>query len=428
VALADIEFNGMKLDDVRVVDEYVTHVTRRNELAQELDALSNGINPRSSKQVAELLYDVLKFDEPVDYKGNPYRTPGGARQVDDAVISKLKPKTDEQRKFLECKKEFASIDADLTKNLEFFYGVVKEGNGIFTARFNQTVTRTHRLSSSGNPLNFEMFDKPKSVQFQNLPRKFKKLFKARYDKWSVVELDLAQLEFRVAGYLCNDQQILTDVINREDIHMFSSEELTKAGQETDRQNAKKHTFKPLYGGKSGTSAEKAYYAAFNAKYKGVTTTQQKWINTVLLNKELRLPNGMVFYWPDVKQENGWVNYTANICNYPVQHFATAEIVPILLYEIWSKCKSKKMETFLTNTIHDSVIAEVPPYELDQYYDIIKEAVEYVYTFLKDMYDIEFFIPLGYEVKTGINLGEGKEFKVETATPFEFIPDTYNEDY
>ena len=59
--------------------------------------------------------------------------------------------------------EYSKLHAALSKNLEFFYGVVMEKDGKFRAQFNQIVAATHRLTSSGVPLKFTRFAKPKNV-------------------------------------------------------------------------------------------------------------------------------------------------------------------------------------------------------------------------------------------------------------------------
>src|SRR5207302_5590559 len=176
------------------------------------------------------------------------------------------------------------------------------------ASINQTVTDTHRLSSSGRRGGF---------QFHNFDRAFKPLFRARGAGSVMVEADAPQLEFRAAAFLGNDEVAKRDIIEGADIHAFTASIL-----KTSRQNAKPHTFKPLYGGMSGTAAEKRYYAAFRAKYKGVYEEQTRWTWEVLNKKQLRIASGLIFYWPDTEiSRSGYISNTSSIFNYPVQSFA-----------------------------------------------------------------------------------------------------------
>jgi len=102
----------------------------------------------------------------------------------------------------------------------------------------------------------------------------------------------------------------------------------------------------------------------------------------------------------------------------VQYLATAEIIPIALIKAWHELKARGLETFITNTIHDSIIAEVHPDEVDEYKQIMTEAfTTYVYYYLERVYDIKFFIPLGIGIKIGDNWGEAEEEKIESEPPY-----------
>lgn len=409
-ALADIEMNGMVLDKERVYETYNEYNRQFLAKSKELDALTGGINWRSPKQVAEYLYDVLGFEEVTDYRGEPIRTKTGNRATDSDTIDKLKIRTEDQRRFVELKQELNKLGAALSKSLEFFKGVCDEQDCKFFAQFNQTVTRTHRLSSSGIPMLFSEFKKEKSVQFQNMDRNFKKLFRSRHDGWLMAEADGAQLEFRVGGFLGQDAMVYYDITHDVDIHQFTADTLTAAGQPTNRQEAKAHTFKPLYGGNSGTNAEKEYYSAFREKYRGLYETQRGWVNQVLNNKFLQTPWGLRYYWPDTRMESsGYVTNTQSIFNYPVQALATAEIIPIAVVYLWHR--SKDMQMFIVNTIHDSVICEIPPDEQELFKELSVQCFTHdVYNYLDKVYNLQFNFPLGTGCKIGEHWSEGEEIK------------------
>ena len=408
--LADIEFNGLYLDGEKVEDTYRDYTSRFEKLESELGAFTGGINLRSPKQKAEFLYDTLGFSELTDGRGNPLRTPSGGRRTDTDVIGRLKASNKRQREFVELYRDYNKLNAAITKNLDFFHGVVKERDNVFFGQFNQSVTQTHRLSSSGRAINFELFGgKSKSVQFQNLPRQFKPLFTARHEGWKVGEIDGAQLEFRVAAHLGKDA-IATDAIRSGfDVYSFTAQILTENGEPTQRQGAKAHTFKPLYGGRSGTRAQQAYYEAFRERYQGISSTQQRWIDAVLSSKKLTIPSGLEFFWPDTKLERNYVTNTPIICNYPVQSYATADIIPIAVTRLWHEMKAHKLQSFLINTIHDSAISEVHPDEEDTVKELGFYAfTEYVYFYLKQVYNDEFTVPLGAEFKLGSHWSTGEE--------------------
>lgn len=403
--LADIEFNGICLDAERVNGEYRETIKRYNDLSRRLEEFAGGLNWNSPKQVAEFLYDRLGFTEPKDRRGNPIRTGSGQRSASVSTLAQLSPRNQQQRDFLRIYKQRNKVSAALTKNLEFFKGVVDERESIFGANFNQTVTRTHRLSSSGRSIQFERDGKARSTQFQNLPRAYKPLFRARNSGWKVGEGDGAQLEFRVAAFLGQDKRARSDIADGVDVHQFTADVIGCS-----RQEAKADTFKPLFGGQSGTKAQQKYYKAFREKYRDITSTQQGWIDEVLRTKALETITGLKFYWPDTRMDrSGYVTNTTSISNYPIQSFATADIIPIVVVYQWHRMKAAGMESFLVNTIHDSTITEVHPEETALYREIVIQAfTEDLVRYLDNVYNIQFNVPLGVGLKIADNWGEGDE--------------------
>jgi DNA polymerase I-like protein with 3'-5' exonuclease and polymerase domains len=410
-ALADIEGVGLKLNEERVNDEFHRASAEYHNLCEAIDKITGGINVNSPKQLSEFLYDTLEFKELTRGRGSnsqPDRTASGGRRTDAATISKLVPKTKKQREFLALKKDQSRINAELTKALTKFKECCDAGD-LLHATFNQCRTATHRLSSSGTRYN---------VQFQNLARKFKPLFKAREDDWLLAEIDGAQLEFRVAAFLGNDEQAISDIRNGVDVHTFTADTISAAGQPTTRQEAKAHTFKPLYGGSSGTKAEVAYYTAFKEKYSGVAQAQEAWIDEVLSQKKLRIPSGLEFFWPDTKMtRTGFVTNTQSICNYPVQSFATADIIPIAITRLWHELKSNNLNSFINNTVHDSAIMEVHPEEVSTVRGLAESCfTEHVYSYLSNVYHVSFNVPLGTGFKAGKHWSEGEEITTQVEPP------------
>ena len=406
--LVDIESRGMHLDYDRVLQENIKYEREFADISRQISEFTGGTNLNSPKQVAELLYERLGFNELKDRRGNPLRTAANGRLTDAASVATLKATNKKQRRFLELFAERGRLNAALTKNLRFFRGICEEKDGIFYASYNQTVTQTHRLSSSGVKVALDIFDgKEKGIQLQNSPRIFKRLYSPRTDGWLLGEIDGAQLEFRVAAFLGADERARSDIEDGVDVHQFTATTLTEAGEETTRQEAKSRTFKPLYGGYSGTDAERAYFDEFKKKYHGVAEAQQRWIDEVLTYKQLRTVTGLIFYWPDTKvTRSGYVTNTTSICNFPVQMFATADIIPVALTINYYYLKRELLESFIVNTIHDSVIGEVAPGEEEEYSEIGRWSFnEGVLEYLKEVYSIDFDVPLDSECKLGHHWGD-----------------------
>lgn len=407
--LADIEKNGMQLDGERVREEYDVIAGKLEQVNADLADQAGNINFRSSKQLAALLYDKLGFAELLGRGGEPKRTAGGGRCTDAATISMLDAKTEAQRRFSETISLYSNLKYE-HDTIGKMLACVEENGGLLQARFNQSVTQTHRLSSSGEKY---------AIQFQNIKRTFKRLFKARRPEWLVGESDGAQLEFRVAAHLGRDARAGHDIRTEFDVHRFTASVLNRVSEDAvtkaQRQDAKPHTFKPLYGGRSGTKREVEYYAAFRARYPGIYNTQQGWTTSVLRNKKLRTETGLYFYWPDTKLDarSGYITNSTSIFNYPVQSLATADIIPIALVYMWHRLRAAGLQAFIVNTIHDSIIAEVHPSSVEGFQELSRTCfTDDVFSYLGRVYRITFSVPLGVETKVGTHWNDGiiEEFK------------------
>jgi DNA polymerase I-like protein with 3'-5' exonuclease and polymerase domains len=425
-ALAAIEGHGMHIEAGIVGEKYRESATKLAAATAAVDEFTGGINPNSPKQVVEFVYHVLKFTPKYRGKGKN-KQPIYSTKIDDLLA--LKATNRRQREFVKLKKEYSKYNAEVTKNLLFFHGVATDNRidipeGVFFAKFNQCVTVTHRLSSSGIKRLFLLLTDAKgknvlkSVQFQNFSRQFKCLFTPRKKGWSMGEADGSQLEFRVAAFLGQCKVATQAIVNNLDVHTDTMNVLCEAGQPTTRQEAKPHTFKPLFGGSTGTKAEVEYYKWFASHYSGIAKAQQRWIDGAQRTKEVKMIHGFTFFFPDCHMnQNGYVTNSTNIKNYPVQHFATAEIIPIAVVYMWHAMK--EMESFLVNTIHDSVISEVHPDEHQQFTEYSLHAfTTCVYHYLKEVYGVEFNVPLGIGVKIGTpNWGTGDEVKCVPMPPY-----------
>lgn len=424
--LAHIEPYGMELDGPRVMEEYETLVKRRAELKAELTTIARG-GKLKGPQLVELVYGtpseekphLLGFEELTDYKGRPIRTDTGRPSTAADTLVALKARTPEQKRFVKLYREYNKIDSAITKNIEFFRFVVEERNGRFQANFNQTRTQTHRLSSSGKRLVFSD-GKARSVQFQNFPRKYKRLFRAPAGK-VLFEADGMGLEFRTGGSLARDPQVLADVQAGADVHRYTASIMLRKPEsevtKDERNDSKEYTFKPMYGGTRGTKREQEYYEAFRTKYKVMFETQRGWTHEVLEHGRLRTASGLIFYWPGTSMSRtGYITNTPSIFNYPVQSFATAEIIPVsVVYTFW-EARRRGLDARIVNTIHDSVISEVAEGDVDKYQEVVVESfLDRTYEYIETVYGIDLYVPLGVETKAGTNWGEGEEIK--TSYPY-----------
>ena len=242
----------------------------------------------------------------------------GGFKTDRITLDKVRGDDEELKVFVEKITRYNALETYLSTFVEGIRAHTRE-NGFLYPQFNQCVTATGRLSS-------------KDPNFQNQPRgntfPIRKVITSRFENGKVAEIDFAQLEFRTAVFLSQDKQGMEDIKNGVDVHQYTADIIGVS-----RQEAKGHTFKPLYGGLSGTDNEKRYYEAFN------------------------------------------------------------------IQKLFDKHNVKSM---LINTVHDSVVADVYPDEEDIAVNLMRKGSAQVVDSLKELYGIDFNVPLETEVKIGEN--------------------------
>ena len=116
-----------------------------------------------------------------------------------------------------------------------------------------------------------------------------------------------------------------------------------------------------------------------------------------------MPSGREYSFPYAQRQAwGGSSYSTQIKNYPVQGFATADIVPIACINAYKMMKEKKVKSLLINTVHDSIVVDGHPDEIDLMTDILDRATKNVIDSLYSFYKVEFNVPLDTELKIGDN--------------------------
>ena len=295
--------------------------------------------------------------------------------------------------FLEKVQRLSALDTYLSSFVGGIANNVKS-DGMLHVRLNQHMTSTGRLSG-------------KEPNMQNMPRggtfPVKRVFISRFNGGKILEADFAQLEFRVAAYLSQDPIAIKEVTEGFDVHAYTAKIITDAGQTTSRQDAKAHTFAPLYGasGYGRSKAEAAYYTHFTEKYKGIADWHNTLAKEALNTGKITTPSGREFSFPDVQRNaRGRISYFTQIKNYPVQSFATADIVPVALQ--WIETLLKGNKSCVVNTVHDSIVIDVHPEEEDQVLTAIDDCNTNLYMYIKQDLGVDINVPLLLESKIGNN--------------------------
>lgn len=300
---------------------------------------------------------------------------------------------DEAVNFLSKIRRLNALDTYLSSFVDGIRTYLKP-DGKLHVRLTQHMTATGRFSG-------------RDPNMQNMPRggtfPVKRVFISRFAGGKIMEADFAQLEFRVAGFLSQDDVAIKEVTEGFDVHSYTAKVISEAGQAISRQEAKAHTFAPLYGatGFGRTPAEASYYEQFTDKYRGIGQWHERLATEVLSHRKITTPSGRQFSFPHVKRRrNGTITDFTAVKNYPVQSFATADIVPAVLVRIHHSLAD--MQSMLVNSVHDSVVIDVHPDEEQQVISLIGDINNELKSLIDDKFKIDFNVPLLLEAKIGVN--------------------------
>ena len=231
--LAEMEFNGIKVDVAKLEELGKRFGVRMNELEGEIYELAGRkFNIDSRQQLGKVLFEDLKL-------------PGGKKtktglSTDVGVLEGLATQHPLPAKIIEYR-QYAKLQSTYADAL---IGLVHPQTGRVHTSFKQDVAATGRLSST-------------EPNLQNIPvrtnegREIRAAFIAGEPGWKLVTADYSQIELRVLAHFSGDQALQRAFAADEDIHaMVASEVYGVPLQEVTRElrrGAKAVNFGVIYG-------------------------------------------------------------------------------------------------------------------------------------------------------------------------------------
>lgn len=276
----------------------------------------------------------------------------------------------------------------------------------------------------------------------------KKCFISRFPDGVLLEIDYSQLEIYVLAYLSNDPQLKLDLLSGVDLHGISAERLFGKGYtDAQRRIAKSLSFQLQYGAGYKSMAEqndisetlaKKFIKLYYERYPMVKQFQDEVASIVrstrITDPDLRtktgIPAGMGFYKAETgrfyvfteKDSPDWMTRATSFSptemkNYPVQGFATGDIVPMILGKLhrglsnWHGGKEPPIVVMI-NTVHDSVLFDCSSESIAKiWYQDAKVIMESAPRYLKEHFNINFDLPLKVDAKVGKNWGEMEKLDI-----------------
>jgi DNA polymerase I-like protein with 3'-5' exonuclease and polymerase domains len=285
--------------------------------------------------------------------------------------------------------------------------------------------------------------------------KIRECFTSRHEGGLLLEADYSQLEIIALAHLSGDPQMYNDIKTGVDLHTVRAAQMYKVLEKQvtpqQRQIAKVFSFQLQYGSGAKNMAESCKVDVAMAKefirlYYGRYPRVKEWQDEVAAEYAARrrpstrvTPNGVtagrshhlsvtgrryVMYEDDNPYfgQNKWGNEIQSATNfsptkmknYPVQGFATGDIVPMMLGEVfkWLKADKRWTKYKMINTVHDSILFDIPALEGTNHAIFaaeLKMLLESAPLHLKNYFNINFDLPLKVDIKTGKNWGKMKQF-------------------
>ena len=391
--LADMEMTGIRID-CEFLREMGKELEAKIEILEDTIHEYAGIdfNISSPRQLAEVLFIHLGIPYPKKVKGDAYST---SKDILDKIVDvhPIIPAIMEHR-----------LLSKLNNN--YVTGLLNEvhSDGKIHTIFNQTLTRTGRLSSS-------------SPNLQNIP------IRQEYGKWIrkafvpeedsvLLSSDYSQIELRIFAHMAKAKNLIDAFKHGKDIHAKTASDIFGVPEsmvtKEMRHQAKAVNFGILYGISSFGLGEdlnidyvtaKKFIENYLASYPEIKeymdavikdAYDKGYVKTIMNRKrsieELNSKNYMV--------RNSGERIALNT---PVQG-SSADILKKAMVEIYNEFNKRNLKSKMLIQVHDELVINTLNNEKDEVEEIVKDIMENTY---------KLDVPLKVEISTGSNLYDAK---------------------
>jgi DNA polymerase-1 len=388
--LAEMEFYGINFDA-----HYYSHLEK--EFSKELEKIEKSIfsfteeeiNLKSPKQVSSLLFEKLQL--PVIRK-----TKTGS-STDSDVLQELESLNLSPVPSLIL--QFRELDKLLSTYVKALPKMISSKTGRIHTHFQQFNAATGRLSSD-------------SPNLQNIPirsengRKLRKGFIATPGK-ILLSADYSQVELRILAHFSSDPVMVSAFQHGQDIHAQTAAEMFEKNikdiTKEERSKAKAINFGLMYGQSSyglsqnlhiDRSTARDFITEYFQRFQKVKAyldglkefSEKTGYSQTLLGRKRILS--------DIRSTNRTIKSMAErmAINTPIQGTA-ADIIKVAMIKISKELKKQNLKSRLLLQVHDELIFDCEPSELEAIQDIVKTNMEHA---------VELKVPLVVDMGTGSN--------------------------
>ena len=374
--LADMEWTGVRIDINALAELSRNFTAKLHEMEQRAYELAGGpFNVGSPAQVGEVLFERLKLDPKAK------RTKRGAYSTTEEVLEKYRS----VHPVVDLILDIRGMRKLLTTYIDALPQLINPATGKIHTTYNQTVTATGRISSA-NP------------NLQNIPirteegKEIRRAFIADNGDL-LMSADYSQIELRLIADMSGDKDMIDAFLSEADIHQATAakifhKQLNEVSEE-ERRRAKTANFGIIYGISAFGLSQRLRIPRYEAKElidgyfrtyphikeyisESIEKAQREgYVSTIMGRKRML---------PDINSGNAVVRGYAerNAVNAPIQGSA-ADIIKLAMVNVARDFKKAGLRSKMIMQVHDELIFNVVPAELDTVMKIVTDDMMNAYS-------------------------------------------------
>lgn len=348
------------------------------------EMLGKKINIASPKQLGEVLFDDLNINIPSNKK----------KSTSIEILNEIA----DRHPVVPLIIRWRTITKLYSTYIVGFQNILDGSDKIHTI-FNQALTSTGRLSSS-------------EPNLQNIPvrreegKMLRKVFVPSHKDGMICSADYSQIELRLLANFSGDEKMIKSFNDGVDIHRLTASEIfgipLEMVDENRRRDAKAINFGIVYGisdfglsqniGISRKDAHK-FIELYFARYPKIEEYMKNNVKLAKENGQIKTLFGRIRPIPEIYNSNfNMRNFGERVAmNMPLQGSAS-DIIKLAMIRVYKELTSKGLKSKLIVQVHDELVVDVYPGELEDVKEILQRNMESV---------------VDLQVKLLVNISSGK---------------------
>lgn len=385
--LYEMERNGFKIDVDALSEATAKYEKIIDDMLVKIQALAGeSVNPNSPKQLGVVLFEKLGLKTGKKTKSG-YSTNA---EVLESIA--------DQHEIVPLILRYRQVQKLYSTYLKGFAPLIDKRTGLIHTCFNQTLTTTGRLSS-------------KEPNLQNIPvrddegRELRKLFIPSFENGKIVGADYSQIELRLLAHFSGCKPLIDAFNKGEDIHTLTASQVfgVKIEEVTSlmRRSAKAVNFGIIYGisdfglaTQLKISNKKAgeYIKKYFEMYPQVKEYMDSNVAFAKENGYVKTLLGRKRYIREINSPNYNLRSFGEraAMNMPLQGTA-ADVIKIAMLRVANAIKEKGLQSKLILQVHDELIVDTHPDEIEQVKAILQNEMQSA---------VKLLVPLDAEAKVG----------------------------